>query len=124
MAKTFHNLAASLHRTLRSNRGQQAVYARGADQVELEAVAGSTQVELADDAGAAVRSQRRDWILLTADLALGGQPIWPQVGDRLTLADSGEVYEVQPLAGEHARACDEIRSTVRVHTRLIGGAQS
>lgn len=119
MAKTFHNLAASLHRTLRSNRGQQAVYARGADQVELEAVAGSTQVEQADDAGAAVQSRRTDWILLAADLVLGGQAVWPQVGDRLTLSESGEVYEVQPLAGEHARACDETRTTVRVHTRLI-----
>lgn len=96
-----------------------ATYSRGDLSVSVCVVPARTGVELADDAGAAIRSQHRDYLVKAADLVLGGQRIWPEVGDRILLAETGETLEVQPLAGEHARACDDLSTTIRVHTRLI-----
>jgi len=96
-----------------------ATWTRGDLAVALTVVPARTGVELADDAGAAIRSRHRDYLVMAADLVLGGQRVWPEVGDRITLAATGETLEVQPLAGEHARGCDDLQTVVRVHTRLI-----
>lgn len=96
-----------------------ATYTRGDLSAVLTVVPARTGVELADDAGAAIRTKHRDYLVKAADLVLGSQQVWPEVGDRILLAETGETLEVQPLAGEHARGCDDLQTTIRVHTRLI-----
>ncbi|MCC7409951.1 MAG: hypothetical protein IT442_17930 [Phycisphaeraceae bacterium] len=97
-------------------------YVRGEQSVELAATIGRTIFRLTDDCGAAVHDVTRDFLVAAADLALGGQPITPQRGDRVREVDAGTgqtfEHEVLSPGGEPEwRWSDPYRRTLRIHTK-------
>ena len=79
---------------------------------------------IGDVSGLSIRAKRRDWIVQTASLVLGGVAILPQVGDliRQVIGDgSTAVFEVQDLGGEGCyRPIDPAMIVLRIHTQQIG----
>jgi hypothetical protein len=94
-------------------------YTRGANSVALTAVLGKTDSQLADGQG----RQRNEWadrdyLIVAAELILGGAPTTPQKGDHIT--DGVQVREVVPADNEpHARDSDQFGVRVRVHTKRV-----
>lgn len=122
MNRQERNLARHFQR-LQGTAGVAVTYSRGAASVEIAlAVPGQTPVSIEDEAGVSIRGKRADWIIMAADLVLGGVAVLPEVGDqiRVAAATGTAVYEVQRLAGEgHCVACDQKQTAFRIHTRLI-----
>lgn len=111
---------AALIRRQKQAGGLAVTYTRGAQSVSLTAWLGRTQFARLGGPGAqgaAVEWGDRDYLFATADLRLGE----PEVGDRLTEAGSGLVYEVcTPDTGEPGwRYSDPSRTVIRVHTRRV-----
>ena len=74
-------------------------YQRGGNAAEVLATIGQTVFELDDGAGAMLRVEARDYLVLAADLVLAGVPTLPQRGDRIRETEGGSggrvfVYEV------------------------------
>ena len=106
--------AAHLSRTV--------TYVRGAESVELSATLGSTVYEVTDEAGATIQAKATDFILSADELVLGGEPVEPQVGDRIHVAagDKVLVFEVLELASAgHYRPSDPYGVTLRIHTKQV-----
>ncbi len=98
-------------------------YLRGGDGVDLPATIGRTEFEQADEYGVIHRIQSRDFLVLAADLVLGGAPTLPQAGDciRETVGDQTFLYEVMAPGGEPPwRYSDPYRNALRIHTKFIG----
>ena len=100
------------------------VYERGADSVSVSATIGETIFQIDDGAGALLRVESRDYLILAADLILGGSPVIPERSDRIRETDavSGQtyVYEVMAPGGEpHWRWSDPYRRTLRIHTKQV-----
>ncbi len=98
-------------------------YLRGGDSVDLPATIGRTEFEQADEYGVVHRTQSRDFLVLAADLVLGGAPTLPQAGDRIreSVGDQTFLYEVMAPAGEPPwRYSDPYRKALRIHTKFIG----
>ena len=97
-------------------------YQRGGESIEIAATLGATSVEVADDAGAMVRSPQMDFIVSAGALVLGGIAATPLIGDRISMASGGRtlVYEVLALPdGRHYRSCDGGGRMLRIHAKLI-----
>lgn len=97
-------------------------YRRGERAVSVQATAGSTSFEQADEAGLIHRVESRDFLLRAADLDLGDGPTLPQAGDLLRDAAGGivRVYEVNAMGGGPPWAYSgRDGRVIRVHTRLI-----
>lgn len=97
-------------------------YRRGERAVSVQATAGSTSFEQADEAGLIHRVESRDFLLRAADLDLGDGPTLPVAGDlvRETVGVSARVYEVNAMGGGPSWAYSGRDGRVlRVHTRLI-----
>jgi len=97
-------------------------YQRGGASVQIAATLGATSVEVADEAGAMVRSPQMDFIVSAGSLVLGGAVSMPLVGDRIAMASGGRtlVYEVLALPdGRHYRPCDGGGRMLRIHAKLI-----
>lgn len=98
-------------------------YLRGGDGVDLPATIGRTEFEQADEYGVIHRTQARDFLVLAADLVLGGVPTLPQAGDRIreSVGDQIFLYEVMAPGGEPPwRYSDPYRTALRIHTKFIG----
>jgi len=98
-------------------------YLRGGDSVDLPATIGRTEFEQADDYGVVHRTESRDFVVLAADLVLGGVPILPQAGDRIRETADGQIflYEVMAPGGEPPwRYSDPYRRALRIHTKFVG----
>ena len=98
---------------------QSVAYQRGGDSVEVLATIGKTTFQIDDGAGALLRFESRDYLILAADLVLGGNPILPKRGDRIreTIGNQSFVYEVIGPGDEPCwRWSDGYRRTMRIHT--------
>ena len=98
-------------------------YVRGDDRVDVAATIGKTTFEQADEYGVIHRTESRDFLVLTADLVLGGTVTLPRAGDRIreSAGDQVFVYEVLAPGGEPPwRYSDPYRRTLRIHTKHVG----
>jgi len=98
------------------------VYQRGEESFEVAATIGKTEFEVDDGHGILQRVESRDYLVLTADLVLGGQTTLPERGDRVRETQAGQVfvYEVVAPSGEPAwRYSDPYRKTLRIHTKHV-----
>jgi hypothetical protein len=89
---------------------------------EVSATIGQTIFQIDDGAGALLRVESRDYLILAADLVLGGSPVLPQRGDRIRETDGPTTYIYEVMApGEepHWRYSDAYRRTLRIHTKQI-----
>ena len=113
------------HQTARRLTGKTIIYKRDAKQVSLAATIGQTLFERADDYGAIVQYQSRDFLIPAATLilpGLGSAPVLPQAGDQIyeTVGDRTFIHEVTAPGAEPAwRYADPFRNTLRVHTKQI-----
>jgi hypothetical protein len=107
----------------RTRHASRAVaYARGVQSVELPATIGKTTFEVDDGYGVLVHFESRDFLMLAADLMLGGAPTLPQRGDRIEETQAGQVfvYEVTAPGKEPCwRYSDAYRKTLRIHTKQV-----
>lgn len=102
-------------------------YVRGDQSVELAATIGKTTFEVDDGYGVLVRHESRDFLVLAADLILGGQMTTPERGDRIreTQGDRTYVYEVLAPGKEPCwRYSDAFRKTFRIHTKQIDAEEA
>ena len=96
------------------------VYARGNQNAQLPATMGKTVFEIDEGFNVLLRYESRDFLILTADLVLGGKNTLPQKGDRIyeTHGEAIYVYEVTAPGKEPAwRSSDAWRKTLRIHTK-------
>jgi hypothetical protein len=97
-------------------------YCRGGDSVRVAATVGKTVFEIDDGYGTVERFESRDFLILTADLVLGGTETLPQPGDRIkeTAGTKLVVYEVMAPGKEPCwRWSDPYRRTLRVHAKQV-----
>lgn len=97
-------------------------YVRGTDSVEVAATVGKTVFRLDKGHGVIERVEARDYLVLAADLALGGAAALPKAGDRIREmeGDKAFVYEVMAPGGEPCwRWSDPYRKTLRIHTKHV-----
>jgi hypothetical protein len=90
--------------------------------VELAATIGTTVFQVDDGAGALLRVEARDYLVLATDLVLGSTPVLPQRGDRIreTQGTHVFVYEVVAPGDEPCwRYSDPYRRTLRIHTKQV-----
>ena len=97
-------------------------YSCGPQSLEVLATIGRTVFESVDDHGLIVKTESRDFLVLTQDLVLGGEAVLPKSGDRIREAAGSVtlVYEVMAPGGEPVwRYSDPYRKTIRIHTKLV-----
>ena len=99
-------------------------YQRGGESVQIAATLGATSMDVADEAGATVRTRQTDFIVSATALVLGGAAVTPQVGDRILVPSGGGektlVFEVLALpGGEHFRPADPTGTALRIHAKQI-----
>jgi len=96
---------------------RDVTYVRGAASAVVRATVGRT--EFKTDDGETVRTEYtdRDFLILTADLVLSGNPALPERGDKIheTQDATVHVFEVKDW-----RYSDPYRQTLRIETNLIG----
>ena len=122
MTDLLENASAWLEEKRTRYASRVVAYARGPQSVEVSATIGKTVFEVDDGYGVLVRYESRDFLLLTADLVIGGEPIVPQRGDRIreTQGSTTFVYEVTAPGKEPAwRYSDPYRKTLRIHTKQV-----
>ena len=104
--------------TLLSTAGESVTYARGATTGSLTMLRGETEFEgySADDHEFSGKTV--DWLIEPADLTLDA-PVGntlPEIGDKITDANS-QVYKVVMPGGErHYRYTDQTEKLLRIHT--------
>ena len=102
---------------------QTVTYRRGEQTFAVLATVGQTSFEQADDGGAVIQQQVRDYLIRTADLQLG----LPERGDQVieTVGGRAFVYEALPLGDEPCwRYSDPYRLRVRIHTKQVQSEES
>jgi hypothetical protein len=120
------NLLAMASEWLENHRTQFAAstvdYVRGNETANVSATIGKTTFEVDDGYGVLVRSESRDFLVLAADLVLGGTPTLPQRGDRIRETDGATTftYEVTAPGKEPCwRWSDAFHKTLRIHTKQV-----
>jgi hypothetical protein len=102
----------------KQHMAREVTYARGQVSVQLLAAVGQTVFEVDSGLPVAQRWESRDFLVAAADLVLGGEPVEPQRGDRIT--DGGVVYEVLAPGNEDCfRKSDPYGVTLRIHTKQV-----
>ena len=122
MADLLQQASAWLEEKRTQHAAQTVCYARGSQSKDLVATIGKTTFEVDDGYGVLVRHESRDFLMLAADLTLGGTPTLPQRGDRIRETQAGQVfvYEVTAPGKEPCwRYSDAYRKTLRIHTKQV-----
>lgn len=100
------------------------VYRRDDRAVVLRATVGRTEYQQDDGAGVITQAETRDFLIRARDLVFDGVRVLPEAGDRIEESQGGTlfVYEVLPVGTmqPHYRYSDPYRTTLRIHTKLIG----
>jgi len=110
-------------RTVTYQRGDPGM---GGSSVDLSATVGRTEFEIDDGAGALIKIESRDYLILAADLVLDAEQTVPKQGDIIRETQGAKVYVHEVIApggvsgGAHYRYSDPYRKTLRIHTKLIG----
>ncbi len=105
-----------------AHASRPVAYVRGTDSVEVAATVGRTVFRLDKGCGLVERVEARDYLVLAADLVLGGRAALPKAGDRIREVEGNRafVYEVMAPGGEPCwRWSDPYRRTLRIHTKHV-----
>lgn len=114
MADLLERASAWLEEQRSRHLTRTVTYRRGASSSQVAATVGKTVFDLDDGAGALLRVESRDYLILAADLAVST----PQAGDQIV--DQGVVYEVASFGSEPAwRYSDPYRRALRIHTKQV-----
>jgi hypothetical protein len=112
-----------LNEQLKKHASREVVYQRGPDTVTVQATIGRTLLKLDDGfGGVLLQWTDRDFLIPSAMLVIGGQPILPERGDLIhEVQDSTEyTYEVLAPGSEPPwKWSDLYRSLLRIHTKQI-----
>ena len=101
-----------------AHMAEQLTYKRGSSTVAIMGTPGKTDYEVADESGLKVGSQVTDFLIIAADLILGGAVTTPQHGDQIIFG--GSVYEVLNLPGDGCwRYSDPYKIVLRIHTKQV-----
>ena len=122
MADLLEHASNWLEDQRNTHRTHTVTYVRSEDTVDVPATIGRTEFEIAGDYGVIERVESRDFLILTGDLVLAGNPTLPERGDRIreTRGATTYVYEVMAPGKEpHWRYSDPYRKTLRIHTKQI-----
>ena len=106
----------------KAHLSRPVTYQRGVESVAVQATVGRTVFELADAYGVVERTESRDFLVLAADLVLGGAAVLPERGDRIRETDGAKVYVYEVMAPgkePHWRWSDDYRRTLRIHTKHV-----
>jgi len=98
------------------------VYQRGDGLLELAATVGRTVFEMDTAMGLQERFESRDFLVLAADLFLGGNAMLPARGDRILETDGATTFTYEVMApGKEPHFCysDPYRKTLRIHTKQV-----
>jgi len=101
------------------------LYQRGPWSVSVAAGVGRTTFQVDNGSGVVETFESRDFLILTADLVIGGTTTLPKAGDRIKEAagSTSYIYEVLAPGTEPAfRFSDPYRRTLRIHTKQVGTA--
>src|SRR5689334_8530437 len=81
---------------------QSVLFKRGPDSVQVPATIGQTMFQIDDGAGALIRFESRDFLILASDLVLASVPVLPKRGDQIQETQGTQVfiYEVSAPGGE------------------------
>lgn len=114
------SLITSAVKTARAAVGSSATYHSGSESVALTVALGHSDFEITDEFGRLSSWRSRDFILLAAELVIGGERIEPQRGHYILLAAGGQVerYTVQHPDPKQPpwRYMDPTNTALRVHT--------
>lgn len=118
MADLLEQAASWLGNQRKRFLSRPVTYCRGQQSLEIQATVGQTTFEIDDQYGAIEKWQSRDFLVVAADLVLGGMVVEPQRGDKIT--DGSKVYEVLAPGKEDVfRLSDPYGATLRIHTKQI-----
>ena len=92
-------------------------YVRGDVQITVPATIGRTKYEADDGQVVRIEFTDRDYLILTADLVLGGQVSEPQRGD--LIREGPREFEVLDW-----RYSDSYRMTLRINTKHVGAVET
>jgi len=127
VSRLFSRGTDFLDRSLKQVGQVQITYSRGVQSAVIAACVGRTAFAQAAPAGTsgpapAIIWGDRDYLVLAADLVLGGSAVEPQRGDRITetIAGTARTFEVLAPPGEPAwRYSDAGRTTYRIHAKEV-----
>ena len=122
MADLLESGSAWLDGMRKAHLSRPVTYCRGQESVEVQATIGRTVFEAADAYGVVERTESRDFLVLAADLVLGGEAVLPERGDRIRETDGAKVYVYEVMApGKEppSRWSDDYRRTLRIHTKHV-----
>ena len=100
----------------------EVTYRRGLQSVVVKATVGKSEFELADESGFTIKTSVQDFLLMAADLILGGSTVTPKLGDQIEMTRNSisVIFEVLTLPnGECWRYSDPFGKTLRIHTRQV-----
>ena len=92
-------------------------YVRNDVQIAVPATIGRTKSEADDGQVVRIEFTDRDYLILTADLVLGGQASEPQRGD--LIREGPREFEVLDW-----RYSDPYRTTLRINTKHVGAVET
>lgn len=118
--------AERLTQRLGDHASESIIYSTAAGSVllELSASIGSTPAEQEAEGGVVYRTELRDYLISSADLATDGLRFEPKAGDLIiqTINEEERVFEVVSVGGEPPfRYCDPGKARLRVHTKSVDG---
>jgi len=103
----------------RSHLSHEIEYLAGTVATNIVATIGRTEFEVATEGGIMERTESRDFIVATGDLAEA-----PARGDQIREQRGGLVYVFEVMAPVQSapawRWADATRTAYRIHTRLVG----
>lgn len=115
MADLLERASAWLEEQRTRHLTRTVTYRRGATSIQVGATVCRSVFDLDDGAGALLRVEARDYLILAVELAVST----PQAGDQIV--DQGVEYEVASFGSEPAwRYSDPYRRTLRIHTKQVG----
>ncbi|MCG3181849.1 MAG: hypothetical protein BIFFINMI_04284 [Phycisphaerae bacterium] len=123
MADLLENASAWLDDMRTRHASRQVTYQRAGQSVQVAAGIGRTVFQIDNGSGVLETFESRDFLILAADLVLGGAAVLPKAGDRITEGQDSTsyIYEVLAPGTEPAwRYSDPYRRTLRIHTKQIG----
>lgn len=114
------SLIANTVKTARAAVGSLVTYHADGESVQLTAALGWSPFEITDELGRITTWRSRDFIILAAELVIGGQAIEPQRGHYILFTVGGQVerYTVQHPDPKQApwRYMDPTNTAFRIHT--------
>lgn len=105
---------------LMEHASRTVVYRRGSSEVRLSACVGHTLLKMGQDGNIWMQWTDRDYLILAADLILGGQAIEPERGDQIEDETDNRIYVVLAPSGEAPWRYDAQRKMIQIHTKDMG----